>query len=322
MQRTFPCHAAGSPLLPEVGVSHGKLQNPLSSRQRCPRHNTKNTTQRERSRTAVRTLQVYLTWFRSKDLSFGETGHQAPADGSCARGTGHDSPCDPLDGTFPLGLLHIHGLGRMCSSPTSSSCVLHRQRSSPCPHWGPGPVSTKGWRALAKAGITLPKLPVLRQQKGSQSCFSSGLSQVSPAFSEQVSAGFLGYPTQISWKLKGRPLESEQGLYGSGGSYVGADAKIWHLRSQHHQKILLTLPIQTLVSQGPSGRMCPSSVMGLSPSGNSPRELGSFLFCFSFLDEAFRVFPHVLVKPSFPNACLDAHNSINMLQRRKTTLLM
>lgn len=97
---------------------------------------------------------------------------------------------------------------------------------------------TKGWRALAKAGITLPKLPVLQQQKGSQICSSSGLSQVSPAFSEWVAAGFLGYQTQISWKQKGRPLKSEQGLYGGDGSYVGADGKIWHLRSQHHQKIL------------------------------------------------------------------------------------
>lgn len=101
-------------------------------------------------------------------------------------------------------------------------------------------MSTRGWRALAKAAITLLELPVLQQQKGSQSCSSSGLSQVSPAFSEQLSAGFLGYATQISWKLKGRPLESEQGLYEGEGSYVGADAKIWHLRSQHHQKILLT----------------------------------------------------------------------------------
>lgn len=182
MQRTFPCHAAGSSLLPEVGGSHGKLQNPLSCWQRCPQHNTKNT--RQRSRTAVRTLQVYLTRFRSKDLIFGETGHQAPADGSCAHGTEQDSPCDPPDSTFPLGLLHIHGLGRMSSNSTSSSCVLHRQRSSLCPHWEPGLVFTKGWRALAKAGITLPKLPVLQHQKGSQSCSSSGLSQVSPAFSE------------------------------------------------------------------------------------------------------------------------------------------
>lgn len=141
---------------------------------------------------------------------------------------------------------------------------------------------TKGWRALAKAGITLPKLPVLQQQKGSQSCSSSGLSQVSPAFSEWVAAGFLGYQTQISWKRKGRPLESEQGLYGGDGSYVGADGKIWHLRSQHHQKILLTSPTQTLVSQGPSGSMCPSSVTGLSPSGNLPGELGYFFFLFCF----------------------------------------
>lgn len=38
-----------------------------------------------------------------------------------------------------------------------------------------------------------------------------------------------------------------------------------------------------------------------------------FLFCFSFLDEAFSVFPQVLAKPVFPNACLDARTSINML---------
>lgn len=135
----------------------------------------------------------------------------------------------------------------------SSSCVLHRQGLSLHPHCEPGLAFTKGWRAMAKAGITLAKLPVLRQQKGSQSCSSSGLSQVSPAFSERVAARFLGYPTQISWKRKGRPLESKQGLYGGDGSYVGADGKIWHLRSQHHQKILLTSPTQTLVSQGPSG---------------------------------------------------------------------
>lgn len=149
-----------------------------------------------------------------------------------------------------------------------------QERWSLCPHWEPRVRFTKGWIALAKAGITLPKLPVLQQQKGSQSCSSSGRSQVSPAFSEQVSAGFLGYPREISWKLKGRPLKSEQGLYGGEGSYAGADAKIWHLWSQHHQKILLTSPTQTLVSQGPSGSTCPSSVMGLSPSGNSPAELG------------------------------------------------
>lgn len=29
MQRTFPCHAAGSSLLLEVGVSHGKPQRTL-----------------------------------------------------------------------------------------------------------------------------------------------------------------------------------------------------------------------------------------------------------------------------------------------------
>lgn len=65
--------------------------------------------------------------------------------------------------------------------------------------------------------------------------------------------------------------------------------------------------------------MYPSSVMGLSPSGNSPGELGYFflLFCFSFLDEAFSVFPHVLVKHSFPNARLDARTSINTLRREK-----
>lgn len=82
---------SGSSLTPEVG----KLQNPLSCRQRCPQHNTKkHNTKRERSRTAVGTLQVYLTRFRSKDLIFGWTGHQAPADGSCAHGTDQDSPCD------------------------------------------------------------------------------------------------------------------------------------------------------------------------------------------------------------------------------------
>lgn len=176
---------------------------------------------------------------------------------------------------------------------------------------------------MAKAGITLPKLPVLQQQKGSHSCSSSGLSQVSPDFQSRLQPGnvpgFLGYRTQMSQKLKGRALESEQELYRGGGSSVGADAKIWHLRSQHHQKIFLTSPTQTLVLQGPSGNLCPSSVMGLSPSGNSPRELGcfSFLFCCSFLDEAFSVFPHVLVKPSFPDVCLDAHTSINMLQERE-----
>lgn len=177
----------------------------------------------------------------------------------------------------------------MQQSPTQLLCA---PCSSPCPHWVPALVSTKGWRALVRAGITLSELPVLQQQEGSQSCSSSGLSQVSPAFSDQVSVGFLRYPTQISWKLKGRPLEGEQGLYRGGGSSVGADAKIWHLRSQHHQKFLLTSPTQTLVSQGPSGSMCPSSVMGLSPSGNAPRELGYFffLFCFLFLDEAFCMF--------------------------------
>lgn len=86
VQRACSCRAAGSPLLPEVGVSHGKLQNPWSCQQRCPQHDTKNTTQRERSRTAVRTLRVYLTRRRSEDLIFGETGHQAAADGSCAHG--------------------------------------------------------------------------------------------------------------------------------------------------------------------------------------------------------------------------------------------
>lgn len=137
VQRACSCRAAGSPLLPEVGVSHGKLQNPWSCRQRCPQHDTKNTTQRERSRTAVRTLRVYLTRRRSEDLIFGETGHQAAADGSCAHGG------QPLRSTFALGLLHIHGQGRVCSNPTGSSRVLHRQRSSLCPHWEPGLLPTK-----------------------------------------------------------------------------------------------------------------------------------------------------------------------------------
>lgn len=113
----------------------------------------------------------------------------------------------------------------------------------------------------------------------------------------------------------GDPSRVSRGLYGGDGSYVGADAKIWHLRSQHHQKILLTSPTQTLVSQGPSGSTCPSSVTELSPSGNLPGELEYFFSVFSFLDEAFSVFPHVLVKPSFPIACLDAHTSINTLWR-------
>lgn len=64
--------------------------------------------ERERSGTAVRTLQVYLTQFGSGDLIFGETGHQAPADGSCAHQTNRESSCDAPDGTIPLGLLHIH----------------------------------------------------------------------------------------------------------------------------------------------------------------------------------------------------------------------
>lgn len=210
-------------------------------------------------------------------------GHQAAAAaGSCAHGT------EPS----PLGSLRCTAWAGRAAIPHAALCAPQATLSL-CPHWVPALVSTTGWRAPAKAGITLPKLPVLQLRKGSQSCSSSGLCRVSPAFSGQVSAGFLGYPTEISWKRKGRPLEGEQGLYGGGGSCVRADAKIWHLRSQHHQKFLLTSPTQTLVSQGPSGSICPSSVMGLSPSGNSPREPGYFffLFCFLFLDEAIRVFP-------------------------------
>lgn len=279
----------------------------------------KTTTERERSRTAVRTLQVYLTRFRREDLIFGETGHEAAAAGSCAHGTERDSPCNPPDGTSPVGLLHMHGLGRMCSNPPRSSCVLRRPCSSLCPHWVPALVSTKGWRALAKAGITLPKLPVLQQQEGSQSCSSSGLSQVSPAFSEQVSAGFLRYPTQISWKLKGRPLEGEQGLYRGGGSCVGADAKIWHLRSQHHQKFLLTSPIQTLVSQGPSGRHVPILCDGIVSIREFTSRAGVLflLVLFFIFGRSFSYVLHVLVKPSFPKMPLDAHTSMNMLQRGK-----
>lgn len=123
---------------------------------------------------------MHLTWFGSKDLLFGETGHQAPADGSCACQTDRESPCDPPEGTFPLGLLHIQNLGRTQAAPVYSAgnaraCV---------PTVSQEQVFTKRWSALAKAGITLPKLPVLQQQKGSQSYCSSGLSQVSPAFSE------------------------------------------------------------------------------------------------------------------------------------------
>lgn len=45
-------------------------------------------------------FQVHLTWFESEDLIFRETGHQAPADGSLARGTDWESPCDAPEGTF------------------------------------------------------------------------------------------------------------------------------------------------------------------------------------------------------------------------------
>lgn len=193
LQRTF---AATLQLLPAARRGRFSCRAFVLSAA-LPSAQHKKTQHRERSRTAVRTLQVYLTRFRREDLIFGETDHQAAAAGSCAHRTEQDSPCDPPDGTSPVGLLHMLGLGRTCSNPPRSSCVLHRPCSSLCPHREPALVSTKGWRALAKAGITLAKLPGLQQQEGSQSCSSSGLSQVSPAFSEQVSAGFLRYPTQI-----------------------------------------------------------------------------------------------------------------------------
>lgn len=171
MQRTCPCHAAGSSLLPEVGVSPGKLQNPLSCWRRCPQHNTKNTTQRERSRTAVRTLQVYLTWFRSEDSFWGD---RSP-------GTSRWKLC-PW-GTAPV----VHLSSGIATRPRSGQGVQKFHKQLLCtPQAVLEPVSplvlTKGWRTLAEAGITLPKLPVLQQQKGSQSCSSSGLSQDSPAF--------------------------------------------------------------------------------------------------------------------------------------------
>lgn len=112
--RLFP--AAG-----EGCLSWKAPENPLSCQQRCTQHNTKNTAQRERSTSAVRTLQVHLTRFGSEDLIFGETGHQAPAGGSCVRQTDGESPCNPPEGTFPLGLLHIHGLGRTQAAPVYSA---------------------------------------------------------------------------------------------------------------------------------------------------------------------------------------------------------
>lgn len=307
MQRAWPCRAAGSPLLPGVGVSHGKLQNPLPSAQH-KKHN------RERSRTAVRTLRVYLTRCRSEDLISGETGHRAAADGSCAHGG------QPLRSTFPLGLPHIHGQGRVCSNPTSSSWYSTGSARARVPTGSQDCWDGEQWLKLASH---FPNYLSFSSRRDPTAAPLQAFPKSPQHFQSRLQPGsipeFLGYPAQMSWKLKGRPLESEQEMYRVGGSSVGADAKIWHLRSQHHQKIFLTSPTQTLVLQGPSGNLCPSSVMGLSPSGNSPLELGNFffLFCCSFLDEAFSVFPHVLVKPSFPDVCLDAHTSTNMLQERE-----
>lgn len=134
-------------------------------------HKKHNTTQRERSRTAVRTLQVYLTRFRSEDLFWGD---RSP-------GTSRWKLCP--QGTAPA----VHLSSGIATRPRSGQGVQQFHKQLLCtPQAMLEPVSplvlTKGWRALAEAGITLPKLPVLQQQKGSQSCSSSGLSQVSPAF--------------------------------------------------------------------------------------------------------------------------------------------
>lgn len=110
-----------SSLPPEVGASHAKPQNPRSCRQRCPQHDTKNTTQRERSRTAVRTLQVYLTRFRREDLIFGSPGSSS------------SWKLCPWNGALSSGIAAMHGVGRTSSNPPRSSVCStgHAQPVSP-----------------------------------------------------------------------------------------------------------------------------------------------------------------------------------------------
>lgn len=116
--QALPCHQRWVFLMESCRTLGPVGSAALSTRQRTQHR------ERERSGTAVRTLQVYLTQFGSGDLIFGETGHQAPADGSCAHRTNRESSCDAPDGTIPLGLLHIHRLLHIHAAPVDSTATL------------------------------------------------------------------------------------------------------------------------------------------------------------------------------------------------------
>lgn len=177
-------------------------------------------------------------------------------------------------------------------SPTQL-CVLHRPRSAcvptGCQHWCP----PRNGEHRLKLASRFPSYLSSNCRRDPRAAPRQAFAESPQHFQGRFQPGSWDTQQRFHGKGRGDPSRASRGCTEVVAPVLRADAKIWHLRSQHHQKFLLTSPTQTLVSQGPSGSTCPSSVMGLSPSGNSPREPGYFffLFCFLFLDEAIRVFP-------------------------------